>query len=131
MPEISRDELMGEVRKLMDMDEDELFAILGAQAFAFERPSELHCTDFSSITKRIKLGKAFYDEYTQRMKGIICDEWGYCAKKKKYSNEMTIMVNLIPFVGAGFGSPGITIGVASVLSVLVFKRRLDKFCKCD
>ena len=111
-----------EISKLLEMNEDELFAILGAQAFAFERPLELQFMDFSSITKRIKLGEAFYDESTQRMKEIICDEWGYCEKRKKYSDEITIMMNLIPFVGAGFGSLGITTGVATVLSVLVFKR---------
>jgi hypothetical protein len=130
MPEISRDELMEEVRKLMDMDEDELYAILGAQAFALERPTELQFMDFSSITKRIELGKALYGEYKQRMGEIICDEWGYCEKKKKYSGDITLMIELIPVVGAGFGFTGISIGVAAVLSVLVFKHRLDKFCGC-
>ena len=131
MPEISRDELIEEVRKLMDMDEDELYAILGAQAFAFERPTELQFMDFSSITKRIELGKALYGEYKQRMREIICDEWGYCEKKKRYSDDITLMIELIPVIGAKFEFTGISIGMAAVLSVIVFKHRLDKFCKCD
>jgi len=53
MPEINRDELIEEVRKLMDMDmdEDELYAILGYQSLGLEeRATEPRLYSFS-ITK--------------------------------------------------------------------------------
>ena len=66
MPEINRDELIEEVRKLMDMDEDELYAILGYQSLGLEeRATEPRLYSFS-ITKSdlIIKGKAYFETVT-------------------------------------------------------------------
>jgi hypothetical protein len=122
---------MEDVHKLMELDEGELYAILGGQTSLLENPTELQFWDRLSKTERIERGKIFFDKCEQRLKEKICNEWGYCGKKKIYNDDTTLMIGLIPVVGAGFGFTGIAMGVSAVLSVLVFKHKLDKFCECD
>jgi len=157
MPEINRDELIEEVRKLMDMDmdEDELYAILGYQSLGLEeRATEPRLCSFSitksdlinaigleerateprlysfSITKSdlIIKGKAYFERYKQQLKEKICDDWQYCKRRGEYNGDVKLLMDaLIPIIITGITLPAPLI---AVLCILTFKYGLDKLCGC-
>jgi len=133
MPEINRDELIEEVRKLMDMDmdEDELYAILGYQSLGLEeRATELRLFDSFSITKSdlIIKGKAYFERYKQQLKEKICDDWQYCKRRGEYNGDFKLLMDvLIPIIITGITLPAPLI---AVLCTLTFKYGLDKLCGC-
>jgi len=157
MPEINRDELIEEVRKLMDMDmdEDELYAILGYQSLGLEeRATEPRLYSFSitksdlinaigleerateprlysfSITKSdlIIKGKAYFERYKQQLKEKICDDWQYCKRRGEYNGDVKLLMDaLIPIIITGITLPAPLI---AVLCILTFKYGLDKLCGC-
>ena len=157
MPEINRDELIEEVRKLMDMDmdEDELYAILGYQSLGLEeRATEPRLCSFSitksdlinaigleerateprlysfSITKSdlIIKGKAYFERYKQQLKEKICDDWQYCKRRGEYNGDFKLLMDvLIPIIITGITLPAPLI---AVLCILTFKYGLDKLCGC-
>ena len=131
MPEISRDELIEEVRKLMDMDEDELYAILGYQSLGLEeRATEVRLLDSFSITKSdlVIKGKAYFERYKQQLKEKICDDWQYCKRRGEYSGDFKLLMSaLIPTIITGITLPAPLI---AVLCALAFKYGLDKLCGC-
>ena len=130
MPEINRDELIEEARKLMDMDEDELYAILGYQSLGLEeRATELRLFDSFSITKSdlIIKGKAYFERYKQQLKEKICDDWQYCKRRGEYNGDVKLLMGaLIPIINR------ITLPapLIAVLCILTFKYGLDKLCGC-
>ena len=132
MPEINRDELIEEVRKLMDMDmdEDELYAILGYQSLGLEeRATEPRLYSFS-ITKSdlIIKGKAYFERYKQQLKEKICDDWQYCKRRGEYNGDVKLLMDaLIPIIITGITLPAPLI---AVLCILTFKYGLDKLCGC-
>jgi hypothetical protein len=132
MPEISKEELVEEVRNLMELDEDELYARLGYQSLGLEgKPTELQLLDQFSISKLdlIVRGRAFFDRNKQRLREKICDEWGYCKKRGEYTGDFGfLMVALVPVVARGLGLPTYLI---AVLCTLAFKYGLNKLCECD
>lgn len=132
MPEISKDELTNEVRKLMELDEDDLYARLGYQSLGLEeRPTELQLLDQFSMTKLelIVRGRSFFDRNKQHLREKICDEWGYCKKGGEYTGDFGLLLGaLVPVVAKGLGLPTYLI---AVLCTLAFKYGLNKLCECD
>jgi hypothetical protein len=130
--EVTLDELKDEVYKLMELDEDELYARLGYQSLGLdERATELHLFDSISITKSdlVISGKAYFERHKQQLKGKICDDWGYCKKRTEYSGDFkSLMGALILVVPPGMNLPAPLI---AVLCVLAFKYGLDKLCGCE
>ena len=131
MSEINKDVLMEEVSKLMELDEDELYAILGYQSLGVEeRATELQLSDRFSITKSDLAirGRAFFESYKQQLKEKICDEWQYCKKRSESVGDFTLLMGaLIPVIISGIALPA---SLIAVLCTLAFKYGLDKLCEC-
>ena len=129
--------MMDEVNKLIDLDEDELFTILGAQISALETPTDLLMSSQLNTEEKNKQdnkkGRISYNLLEEKLKKIICDDWGYCNKKEKYNEKLDAMKDLIPYVIGGFGltEVGVMAGFPMLLSVIVIKREINKFCDCD
>lgn len=132
MSKINKDELTNEVRKLMELDEDDLYAKLGYQTLGLEeRPTELQLLDQFSITKLelIVRGRSFFDRNKQRLRKQICDEWGYCKKRADYTVDSGFLIGaLVPVVAPRLDLPTYLL---AVLCTLAFKYGLDKLCECD
>ena len=130
MPEISRDELRGEVSELLEKDENELYAILGYQSLGLEeRVTELRLLDSFSITKSelTTRGKAFFERYKQELKERICDDWEYCNKKKEIEDFNSLIVVLLPIIATTVSLP---VPLIAVLCILAFKYGFDRLCEC-
>lgn len=128
MPEMSRKDLVEEVNKLMALNENELYAILGYQSLGLdEKATELRLSDSFSITKSdlVIRGSDFFENHKQQLKKSICDDWQYCKKRSEYGGDFKLLVGaLIPTIITG-PAPLIT-----VLCALAFKYGLDRLCEC-
>lgn len=132
MPEIEvTEELMEEVNKLVELDEDELCKILGSQISILENPTDLDFRERLSKTELIERGEIFFGECRQSLKKKICNEWRYCENREKYTDSAALIRDLISVVSAGLGFAGVAVGVSAVVSVLIYKHKPDKFCECD
>ena len=131
MSEISRDELVEEVSKLMELDEDELYARLGYQSSGLEeRATELRLLDSFTIKKSDLAisGKAYFERHKQQLKEKICDDWEYCNKKKEYIKDFnSLIVVLLPIIATTASLPA---PLMAVLCALAFKYGLDRLCEC-
>lgn len=134
---IISEEMMDEVNKLIDLDEDELFTLLGAQISALETPTNLLMSSQSNTEEKNKQdnkkGRISYNLLEEKLKKIICDDWEYCKKKEKYNENLDTINDLMPFVIGGFGliEVGVMAGFPMLLSVIVIKRGINEFCNCD
>lgn len=134
---IISEEMMDEVNKLIDLDEDELFTLLGAQISALETPTNLLMSSQSNTEEKNKQdnknGRISYNLFEEKLKKIICDDWEYCKKKEKYNENLDTINDLMPFVIGGFGliEVGVMAGFPMLLSVIVIKRGINEFCNCD
>lgn len=131
MSEINKDEFIEEVSKLMELDENELYAILGYQSLGLEeRATELRLSASFSITKNDLTirGGAFFERYKQQLEKKICDEWQYCKKRSEYSGDFKLLMGaLIPAIITGITLPA---SLIAVLCALAFKYGLDRLCGC-
>ncbi len=132
MPEIEvTDELVDELRGLIEMDEDNLYTILGYQSLGLEeKPTELQLFGGFSITESelMMRGKSVFSRNQQRLKEKICEDWEYCKKKGIYKEDFGLLMDaLVPFVTIGLNLPAPMI---VVLCVLAFKYGLNRLCEC-
>lgn len=126
------DELMDEVRRLREMDEDDLYAILGRQSLVLEEiPTKLQFSIWSSMPKLelMAKGKTLFNQNKQDLKKIICDDWGYCKKMHEYTGDLnSLIVVVVPVVTTGLGLPT---SLIAVLCVIASKYGIKKLCECD
>jgi hypothetical protein len=134
-----------ELRKLLNLREDALYAILGYQSLGLDETVEqltyVGLADKFSISRDelIARGKVFFKDFQGQLKTIICDEWHYCNKKGDYVGDvMSLMDVLVPVVVASISLPESLADSASdrispliaILIVLAFTYGFDRLCGC-
>jgi tetratricopeptide (TPR) repeat protein len=78
---------------------------------------------------RTHQAKAWCRRNRHRIYEVICIEFDYCEKKKKY--EMANLVELIAALSALLAGPVGHAAAAGIVATIAASRGLDSFCKCD
>ena len=133
MTEISP-ELRDSVERALSLPTTELWLTLGQQ---LKETDELKIaysilgrrTDLSPDDVTVLEAKQWFTLATKRLRGKICVEFNYCAKKKTFS-----FANRIELIGAVAGVLEGTVAQtisAVALAAILTRQGLDSFCGCD
>jgi hypothetical protein len=118
--------------RLLELPEDELFAILGTQVESSPSMALNYGKQARIITSEATArGRAWFEKYDRNLRRKICEEWGYCEKRGKYKKAPDLIRVLAPLVASAVGLSGAVAGVLVTVTAILLQSGLDKYCGCD
>ena len=81
-----------------------------------------------SRNKKVKSGENIFNKYRKPLIKKICVDWDYCSQKNnpELQDNVTFLVTITDLISSMFG-----IIPPAAISVLLFKKGLNKLCNCS
>jgi hypothetical protein len=110
-----------EIKRLLEQDLDELSALLG------QSDPEAQDTLYSFDAAR-DWGEKVMTRLSASLRARICDEWGYCAKRrtKAFNDDVTLAMAVADVILKIIGAFPV-----SIVATILVKKGLNRFCGCD
>ena len=121
--------LIAEGIELLSQDENDVLTRLGSELYSRERQEAGQALAGRVSPQDLqKKAKEYLDNKREALRGAICPEWKE-KKREDFTDTSKILVVLIGVVAEALKLTQSYLNLAMVVSVIILKRGISKFCE--